>query len=319
MQNLLPGNVRYAAQGRVFARVSLRTHVSVVRSCPRHSGNVTIACTASDPESGLANAADASFNLTTNVPIGTETANAATNSRQVCNTGGECTAAGPISGNKVDRKPPTITISSPAANATYSLNASVGASYACVDGGSGLTACQGPVANASPINTSSIGTKTFTVNSSDNVGNKSSTSITYSIGSGGGGGATSADLGITMAAAPNVSAGGTLTYSITITNGSKTTATGVVVSDALPAGTVFASAATSQGAVAAPPVGSNGIVTANLGSLANNGKATVSIVVTVSASAAGSTLTNTATVTATTQDLNNKNDSATQKTQVAKK
>jgi uncharacterized repeat protein (TIGR01451 family) len=284
-----------------------------------HNSNVSIACTASDPESGLANPADASFNLITSVSAGTEIANAATNSRQICNTVGGCTTAGPITGNKVDRKPPTITITSPAANATYQLNASVGANYTCVDAGSGVASCQGTVANASPINTSSTGTKTFTVNTSDNVGNKSSTSVTYSVVSGGGGGATSADLGITMAVAPNVSPGETLTYSITITNGSKTTATGVVVSDALPAGTVFASAATSQGTIATPPVGSNGTVTINLGSLANSVNATVSIVVTVNASAAGSTLTNTATVTATTQDLNTKNNSATQKTQVAKK
>src|SRR5439155_25653435 len=75
-----------------------------------HISNVSIACTASDPESGLANPADASFSVTTNVPAGTETANAATNTRQVCNTVNGCTAAGPINGNKVDRKAPAITI-----------------------------------------------------------------------------------------------------------------------------------------------------------------------------------------------------------------
>ena len=107
------------------------------------------------------------------MPIGTETANAATNSRQVCNTVGGCTTAGPITGNKVDKKPPTITITSPAANATYQLNASVAASYACSDGGSGVASCQGPVANGSPINTSSTGTKTFTVTATDTVGNPS--------------------------------------------------------------------------------------------------------------------------------------------------
>src|SRR4029434_2376406 len=79
-------------------------------SCPAanaawHNSDVTIACTASDLGSGLANAADASFNLTTNVPIGTETANAATNSRQVCDTVGGCRTAAPITGNKVDKKP----------------------------------------------------------------------------------------------------------------------------------------------------------------------------------------------------------------------
>ena len=217
------------------------------------------------------------------MPAGTETANAATNSRQVCNTVGGCTTAGPIAGNKVDKKPPTITITSPAANATYQLNASVGASYACSDGGSGVASCQGPVANGSPINTSSTGTKTFTVTATDNVGNPSTLTVTYSVVSGGGGGQTSADVGITLSAPNKVSPGGTLTYSMTVTNAGNTTATGVVVSDALPAGTVFASASSSQGTVTAPAVGSNGTVTVNIGSLAKDATATISIVVTVTA------------------------------------
>ncbi len=282
-----------------------------------HNSDVTIACTASDPESGLANAADASFNLTTNVPIGTETANAATNSRQVCNTVGECTTAGPITGNKVDKKPPTITFTSPAANATYQLNASVGASYACGDGGSGVASCQGPVANGSPINTSSTGTKTFTVTSADPVGNPSTLTVTYSVVSGGGGGQTSADVGITLSAPVRVSPGGTLTYSMTVTNAGRVTASGNVLSNALPAGTVFASASSSQGTVTAPALGSNGTVTVNLGSLAKGATATISVVVTATA-ASGTVLTDTVTVTATTQDLNSSNNSATTKTTVSK-
>ena len=150
-----------------------------------------------------------------------------------------------------------------------------------------------------------------------NVGNTGSTSVTYSVVSGGGGGSTSADLGITLSAPTKVSPGETLTYSMTVSNAGKVTATGVVVSDALPAGTVFASAAASQGLIAAPPVGSNGTVTVNLGSLANGAKATVSIVATVTA-VVGTVLTDTATVIATTQDLNSSNNSATQKTTVKK-
>src|SRR5439155_18739517 len=46
-----------------------------------HASDVSIACNASDGGSGLANAAAASFNLSTSVPNGTETANAATTSR----------------------------------------------------------------------------------------------------------------------------------------------------------------------------------------------------------------------------------------------
>jgi hypothetical protein len=82
--------------------------------------------------------------------------------------------------------------------------------------------------------------------------------------------------------------------------------------------TVFASASASQGTVSAPAVGSNGLVTVNLGGLAKGATATISVVVTVTA-ASGTVLTDTATVTATTQDLNSSNNSATQKTTVSKR
>jgi hypothetical protein len=146
-----------------------------------HNSDVTIACTASDLESGLANAADASFNLTTDVPVGTETASAATNSRQVCNVEGNCSTAAPITGNKVDKKAPTIAIALPMAGATYGLQSKIGASYACSDGGSGMRSCTGPVANGSVVNTSSKGTKTFAVTAVDTVGNSSTVSVTYSV------------------------------------------------------------------------------------------------------------------------------------------
>ena len=284
-----------------------------------HGSDITITCTASDPESGLNIPGDSAFGLITSTSTGTETANAATASRSVCNTLGDCASAGPITGNKVDKKPPTIAITSPAPNATYQLNASVGAGYACTDGGAGVASCQGPVANGSPINTSSTGTRTFTVNATDNVGNSSPLTVTYSVINGGGGGSTSADVGITLSVPNKISQGATLMYSMTITNNSgKTTANNVVVSNALPAGTVFASASASQGAVTAPAVGSNGTVTVNIGSLAGNANATVNIIVTAIA-ASGTVLTDTATVSATTQDLNSANNAATKSTTVSKK
>ena len=78
------------------------------------------------------------------------------------------------------------------------------------------------------------------------------------------------------------------------------------------------SASASQGAVTAPPVGSNGTVKVNLGSVANGASATLSVTVTVTA-ASGTVLTDTAAVTAATQDLNSGNNSATVNTTVSKK
>jgi len=146
-----------------------------------HNSDVTIACTASDVGSGLANAADASFYLTTSVPAWTETASATTNSRQICDVVGNCSTATPITGNKVDKKAPTIAIASPMAGATYGLKAKVSASYACSDGGAGMTSCTGLVANGSFLNTSARGTHTFAVTAIDAVGNSSTVSVTYSV------------------------------------------------------------------------------------------------------------------------------------------
>jgi len=149
-----------------------------------HNSDVTIACTASDVGSGLANSADVNFNLTTNVPVGAETANAVTNSRQVCDMAGNCNTAGPFNGNKVDKKAPTIAMASPTAGATYGVNAKVAASYGCSDGGSGTTSCAGPVATGGPVSTSGMGAKTFVVTANDVVGNSSTRSVTYTVTSG---------------------------------------------------------------------------------------------------------------------------------------
>jgi hypothetical protein len=73
-----------------------------------HPSNVGISCTASDPESGVPNAADQAFDLFTTVAAGTETNNAATGTRLVCNgfLVPLCSTAGPVGGNMVDLKAP---------------------------------------------------------------------------------------------------------------------------------------------------------------------------------------------------------------------
>jgi hypothetical protein len=136
-----------------------------------HATDVAIGCTATDSGSGLASPSDGTFSLSTAVPPGTETRNAATGARTVCDMAGNCAAAGPVTGNKIDKKPPMVTLTSPAASATYFPAQVVAAGYGCADNGSGVASCTGTVANGSPIDTASVGQKTFTVNSADNVGN----------------------------------------------------------------------------------------------------------------------------------------------------
>jgi hypothetical protein len=145
-----------------------------------HPSDVSLACTASDSASGLAKAADAAFNLATSVAGGSETSAAATGSRAVCDLAGNCAQAGPIGGNKVDKRNPAITLTTPA-SATYALKQVVLASYTCADGGSGVANCAGPAANGSPLDTASIGVKSFTVNAADNVGNAISQTVSYTV------------------------------------------------------------------------------------------------------------------------------------------
>ena len=146
-----------------------------------HGVNVSIACTASDAGTGLTDPGDASFFLVTSVGAGVETANASTDSRVVCDVEGNCATAGPIAGNKIDRKGPVILVTTPANGAAYPLNEAVAAAYSCFDGGAGTTSCSGPVVNGTSIDPSSIGTRTFVVNAADAVGNPSSATVTYTV------------------------------------------------------------------------------------------------------------------------------------------
>lgn len=149
-----------------------------------YGANVTVACTAFDAGSGLASPADAAFFLTTSVSPGTETTNASTDSRVVCDKAGNCTTAGPVSGVKVDRHAPSIALTAPL-GAIYTLNQVVLANYACADGGSGVQSCSGPVANGAAINTSTVGAQSFSVSATDAVGNVSMSTVSYTVSLGG--------------------------------------------------------------------------------------------------------------------------------------
>jgi hypothetical protein len=71
-----------------------------------HADDVAVACTAEDPESQVPNVDDRAFELGTNVPAGSETPDAATGTRDVCNGVGLCAPAGPVPGHRVDKKAP---------------------------------------------------------------------------------------------------------------------------------------------------------------------------------------------------------------------
>jgi probable HAF family extracellular repeat protein len=146
-----------------------------------HATDVSIDCTASDSGSGLADPGDASFSLSTDVAPETENSDAPTGTRKICDVAGNCADAGPIRGNKVDKQAPDITISTPADSDKYSFGQAVAADYACADGGSDVASCVGTVLSGNSIDTSSLGTKAFKVDATDNVGNQSSRSVGYEV------------------------------------------------------------------------------------------------------------------------------------------
>jgi uncharacterized repeat protein (TIGR01451 family) len=111
-----------------------------------------------------------------------------------------------------------------------------------------------------------------------------------------------ADLSITKrASASRVEVGAQLTYTLTVANAGPDDATGVVVTDPLPAGLLLLSVAATQGDCTG-----TGTIVCNLGTIANGASAEVTL--TVQAQQTG-TIDNQATVTADTADMNDSNNS----------
>ena len=102
------------------------------------------------------------------------------------NAGNETVVANTVT--VVDETKPTISVTTPAAGATYQLGAQVLAAYECADepNGSGLESCVGSVADGAAVDTGSLGQKTFTVNASDHAGNTESKSVSYTVVDSGG-------------------------------------------------------------------------------------------------------------------------------------
>jgi uncharacterized repeat protein (TIGR01451 family) len=110
-----------------------------------------------------------------------------------------------------------------------------------------------------------------------------------------------ADLAIDKTSPATATAGNNLTYTIDLTSNGPSDAADVVITDTLPAGVTFVSA-TNGGVEAA------GVVTWNLGAVADGATPQVQVTVNVNADTTG-TLTNNANVTATTTDNVSGNDS----------
>ena len=119
------------------------------------------------------------------------------------------------------------------------------------------------------------------------------------------------DLTVDKSDSPDpVNVGNNITYTVTIDNNGPDSATGVTLTDTLPAGVAFVSAVSTQGTCNE----SSGTVTCDIGGMANGDTVTVTIVVT--APGTPGTITNTADVSCTSNDPEINNNTASEDTTV---
>jgi hypothetical protein len=88
-----------------------------------------------------------------------------------------------VSYSVADRTAPSIAFTNPTEGAVYKLGKKVVAGYSCVDepNGSGVATCEGTLPVGARLDTSRVGTKTFTVRTSDNAGNGAAQTVSYSV------------------------------------------------------------------------------------------------------------------------------------------
>jgi hypothetical protein len=150
---------------------------------------VSISCTASDNGVGLADPADAGFTLTTSVEAGTETADAPTGSREeVCDAADNCAIAGPVGGNRVDKKAPDTTASLGSYNEGDWTNQGVTVTLDASDGGSGVQRTEYDLDGAGYLTyeaggilVHSEGSHEIFYKSTDNVGNVESPAKSFTV------------------------------------------------------------------------------------------------------------------------------------------
>jgi uncharacterized repeat protein (TIGR01451 family) len=172
-------------------------------------------------------------------------------------------------------------------------------------GGPATVTCQ-PASGA----TFPLGDTSVACTVADAFGNSSACHFTVTV-------LPAADVAVSISAASGKSSGNSLkvnsqqslTYTIVVLNGGPSSADGVAVQDILPDSFVFQSATTSQGTLLAPAAGATGALTANLGTLAAHGSATVRV--TGSFRARKTTISNTAIVNTSATDPNPANNQAT--------
>ena len=124
--------------------------------------------------------------------------------------------------------------------------------------------------------------------------------------------ANSADIAVTMTGPSSITAGTTATYTLTLTNNGPNAATGVVLTDTLPAGSTFQTMTQTAGTdtFVFASSGSATTETASLSIASGSSDTFVLIVSAAAAGPAGANFSNTVSVSSTTVDSNSLNNSA---------
>ena len=141
----LTDNAGNSASARFSFMVDRKAPALACASAPSawSAVDVAIGCTAADGGSGLHNPDDATFQLTTGVPDGTETDDAATDSKSVADAVGNSATAAPIAGIRVDKKAPVVALDPGATSCSLPgsndwCRGEQTAGFTVGDGGSGL-------------------------------------------------------------------------------------------------------------------------------------------------------------------------------------
>ncbi len=145
-----------------------------------HGENVSFSCHSSDSTSGLADPAQSSVVVSTDVPSGDDTSSATTNGVTVCDHAGNCAIA-QVRGIKIDRKPPRVKIRKPGKRAHYSSSSRIRVRFRCTDAGSGIASCKGTVRNGHLLPVRSRGSHSFTVIAKDRAGNTTKVTRSYTV------------------------------------------------------------------------------------------------------------------------------------------
>ncbi|MDP2941530.1 MAG: PxKF domain-containing protein [Candidatus Omnitrophota bacterium] len=158
-------------------KIDITLPVITAQALPQPNANgwnntpVTVSFTATDIPSGI-------LEVTDPILVTTEGENQYVTGEAVDLAGNTATTNVPVS---IDLTPPEVIISTPLQGAEYLLNSNILAAWSARDVLSAIAQATGTAPNGSPINTSSVGPKSFGVSAMDRAGNNTGITIIYNV------------------------------------------------------------------------------------------------------------------------------------------